>query len=248
MRCRIVDELGLAHQKVGEFDRARENFELVLLERKQREDPVDVCQSLVNLVRLDVAMGDLDSARSHADEALSGATRGSPSSALHANAEVLHAQVLLRQGKAAEALENVAWAISINRQIGNRRGEAIALLVSAQCHRAAGNVLEAIGYAEQALELNRSMGNEYGEGRARWLLDLSDALASIRGASPRNPPGGPKVIVMAKSMRSNARSKNRIRYRNISRTLADCGLIADRNVGRKFGSATDRPPMVCVRQ
>jgi tetratricopeptide (TPR) repeat protein len=170
VRCRIVDELGLAHQKVGEFDRARENFELALLQRKQRGDAVDVCQSLVNLARLDVALNDLDSALSHADEALSG-LREVPPSALHANAEVLRAQVLLRKGMASEALENVAWAISINRQIGNRRGEAIALLVSAQCHRAAGNVQDAIGFAEQALELNRSMGNQYGEGRARWLLD-----------------------------------------------------------------------------
>jgi tetratricopeptide (TPR) repeat protein len=170
VRCRILDELGLAHQQLGELYSAQQNFELALEERTKQGDIVAVCQSRVNLARFDVAKDDLDSARDHANQALAGLSE-IPPSALHANAEVLRAQVLLRQGSALEALENTARAIAINRQIGSRRGEAIALLVSAQCLRASGDVPQAIGHAEQALALNESMGNEFGQNRARWLLD-----------------------------------------------------------------------------
>lgn len=151
VRCRILDELGLAHQQVG-------------------EDEVGICQSLVNLARLHVATDDLDSARDFAEEALSKLGKFPPS-ALLANAEILRAQVLLRLGSAVDALENTARAISINRQIGNARGEAISLLVSAQCLRASGDVPGAIADAEKALALNEAMGNTFGQGRARWLLD-----------------------------------------------------------------------------
>jgi len=170
VRCRILDELGLAHQQVGELDSARQNIELALGRRRESGDELGVCQSLVNLARLDVAMDDLNSARDYAEQALSGLGKFPPV-ALHANAEVLRAQVLLRQGLASEARGNTARAIAINRQIGNSRGEAISLLVSAQCLRASGEVQEAIADAEQALILNEAIENKFGQDRARWLLD-----------------------------------------------------------------------------
>ncbi len=170
VRCRILDELGLAHQQVGESDSAHRSFQLALDKRREAEDEVGICQSLVNLARLHVATDDLDSARDFAEEALSKLGKFPPS-VLLANAEILRAQVLLRLGSAVDALENTARAISINRQIGNARGEAISLLVSAQCLRASGDVPGAIADAEKALALNEAMGNTFGQGRARWLLD-----------------------------------------------------------------------------
>jgi tetratricopeptide (TPR) repeat protein len=170
VRCRILDELGLAHQQVGELENAVQNFDTSLAERKERGDELGVCQSMVNLSRLYVAKNDLDSARNFAERALSGLS-DFPPVALHANAEVLRAQVLLRLGLAAQAQDNTARAIAINRQIGNSRGEAIALLVSAQCHRASREVRKAIEDAQAAVALNEAMGNKFGVDRAQWLID-----------------------------------------------------------------------------
>ncbi|MCV7193152.1 tetratricopeptide repeat protein [Mycolicibacterium brumae] len=174
--CRILDDLGLAFQDVKDFDAARDSFERSLERRRVREDVVDVCQSLVNLARVEGRMGNVDSASKHAEEALAG-LREVPPTTLHANAEVLYAQLRLRRGQAILAIENTERAIAINRQIGNRHGEAIALLLSAQCHRSAGNLACAKQSAQECLELNISMGDEYGQRRANWLLNQLESSA-----------------------------------------------------------------------
>jgi hypothetical protein len=62
-------------------------------------------------------------------------------------------------------------ALSLNQQIASRRGEAISLLLLAQCCRAAGRSREASEHARACLEVNRSMENEEGAQRAQWILD-----------------------------------------------------------------------------
>jgi tetratricopeptide (TPR) repeat protein len=170
VRCRILDELGLAHQQVGELEQAVRSFDAAFAERTSNGDEFGACQSLVNRARWHVAREDLVTARDLAEQALE-ILKGIPPVALHANAEVLRAQVLLRQGVAAEGLENIARAVAINRQIGNSRGEAIALLVSAQCHRALGDNAEAIDHAQQSLSINERIGDSVGVTRATWLID-----------------------------------------------------------------------------
>jgi tetratricopeptide (TPR) repeat protein len=170
VRCRILDELGLAHQKVGELDKAAETFEAAHGERKDCGDEFGVCQSLVNIARLHVRKNELDAARSCAANALLKLS-GFPPTALHANAEVLTAQVLLRMGLAAEALGNIFRAIAINQQIGYSRGEAISLLVSAQCHRATGDLTQALDHAEMALAKNEQIGDVKGAEQARWQIE-----------------------------------------------------------------------------
>jgi tetratricopeptide (TPR) repeat protein len=169
-RCRILDELGLACQKTGQMDRARRYFNESLDIRSAVNDNIDVGQSLVNLARLDVAARDMDAALERADAAL--ARLGEvPPTALHANAHVLRAQVLIRLGRAEEAIGNTLIAISLNEQFGNRHGEAIAQYVAAQCYRAAGDISEARRHAEQSIAINDSMGDASGRDKARWILD-----------------------------------------------------------------------------
>ncbi|GAA3473667.1 tetratricopeptide repeat protein [Nonomuraea roseola] len=173
VRCRILDDLGLAHQRIGDLEPARRAFQKALDSRRSSEDHLDVCQSLVNLARLEVGVGDLETAASHADEVVS-TLRGTPPSALHANAEVLAAQVRLRQGRPEEGVPYAERALSLNRQIASRRGEAISLLLLAQCCRAADMGRKAGEHARACLEVNRAMGNKEGEQRAQWLLDQLD--------------------------------------------------------------------------
>jgi tetratricopeptide (TPR) repeat protein len=170
VRCRILDELGLAYQKTGEIDRARNCFNTSLDIRNEVDDNIGVGQSLVNLARLDVAANDMDTALNRADAAL--ARLGEvPPSALHANAHVLRAQVLIRLGRAEEAISNTLKAISLNEQFGNVRGAAIAHYVAAQCYRAAGDIGNARMHATESMALNESMGNASGRDKARWILD-----------------------------------------------------------------------------
>lgn len=170
VRCRILDDLGLAHQKMGDLSGARRNFEAALQVRRDSERDMDICQSLINLARLAVADGELATAALHADE-VNAMLRGTPPSGVHANAEALVAQVRLRQNRAEEGIPHAERALALNRQIGNRRGEAISLLVLAQCCREAGRRGQAEEHARTCLEVNHSMGDEKGAEKAQWLLD-----------------------------------------------------------------------------
>jgi tetratricopeptide (TPR) repeat protein len=170
IRCRILDDLGLAHRKVNDPSGARRNFETALQARREAGRDNEVCQSLINLARLEVAEGELDTAAGYADEVIT-TLRGTPPSGLHANAEVLVAQVRLRQSRPDEGIPHAERALAVDRQIANRQGEAISLLVLAQCCREAGRRGEAEGHARACLALNQSMGDEGGAKKAQWLLD-----------------------------------------------------------------------------
>lgn len=170
VRCRIFDELGLARQSTGDLDSARGDFEAALESRRASGHGPDICQSLINMARLEVRAGDLGKAVAYADEAIA-MLRGSPPTALHANAEVLAAQVRLRQGCPVQGIAHAERSLSLNRQIASTRGEAIALLVLAQCCRAAGRDGEAKANAENCLQVNLSMDDQTGARRAQWVLD-----------------------------------------------------------------------------
>lgn len=170
VRCRILDDLGLAYRKVGDLSGARRNFEAALQVRRDSGRDIEVCQSLINLARLEVADRELETAAGHADEVIA-TLRGTPPSGLHANAEALVAQVRLRQGRPEEGISYAERALALNRQLGNRRGEAISLLVLAQCCREVGRRGEAEDHARTCLEVNHCMGDNEGAEKAQWLLD-----------------------------------------------------------------------------
>lgn len=170
VRCRILDDLGLARRKIDDVFGARRNFEAALQMRRDAGRENQVCQSLINLARLEVADGELETAAGYAEEVIA-TVRGTPPSGLHANAEVLVAQVRLRQGRADDGIPYAERALAVNRQIAHRQGEAISLLVLAQCCREAGRRSEAELHARDCLALNQSMDDEVGAGRAQWLLD-----------------------------------------------------------------------------
>ncbi|GAB3414135.1 tetratricopeptide repeat protein [Flindersiella endophytica] len=170
IRCQILDDLGLAHQKTGELDSARSNFEKAHESRRRFEDELGVCQSQINFARLNVRIDQLDVAAAQADEVMM-TLRGTPPSALYANAHVLIAQIRRRQGQPDEGVQYALRALSMNRQLANRHGEAISLLLLAQCCSAVGRNTEAEEYARACLEVNESMGDEGGVRQAQRILD-----------------------------------------------------------------------------
>ena len=170
VRCRILDDLGLAFQASGDLKSARDAYETALSSRRAHGQTIDVAQSLVNLARLDVASEDLSGALELAEEAQR-ALAGTAPSGLHANANVSHAQILLRLGRAKEALDPASRALIINTQLAHRQGEAISLYVLAQCYRSMGDAEHAPTNAKASLQLNLSMGDETGARKAQWIID-----------------------------------------------------------------------------
>lgn len=173
VRCRILDELGLAHQTLDNLDEARKRFKESLDARIAADLKVDVAQSRVNLARLELASGNSAAARQHADLAL-GILHGLPPNALQANAEVLIAQLRISKGDPEGGFPHAQRALAINQQIANRRGEAISHLVLARCSRCAGNASAATQHALASLEVNRDIGDEFGMKQATQFLDEFD--------------------------------------------------------------------------
>ena len=169
-RCRILDEIGLAYKAQKDLGHARSSFEDSLSRRRAGGSPYDVSQSLINLARLAVEEHDLGKARTHSDEALSLLDSVAPT-ALHANAETLAAQLRLRQGVPGEGIDHATRARALNQQFGSANGEAIALLLLAQCYRAVGDLGRAEISARDCVEINVQIGNERGRERAQWQLD-----------------------------------------------------------------------------
>ena len=77
VRCRILDDLGLARQRTKDLAGAQRNFEAALQLRQDGGTDYDVCQSLVNLARLEVIAGELEIAAGYADHVLK-SLRGTP--------------------------------------------------------------------------------------------------------------------------------------------------------------------------
>jgi tetratricopeptide (TPR) repeat protein len=170
VRARIHDELGLAHQDLGDYDRAHQELDAALAIRTELGDESGTAQSQINLARLAVAAGDLEVAAQRAAEGLHLASRYSPVS-LQANAQLLSAQIELRRGHLELGADAARRSSALNEQIGNSNGVAIAELVLAQCLRASSNFSDALVHATRSLELNVAAGNEFGTQRAQWLID-----------------------------------------------------------------------------
>ncbi|MCW2768439.1 MAG: Tetratricopeptide repeat [Nocardioides sp.] len=170
IRCRIYDDLGLAYRKKDDLLGARRSFESALQARREADSANGICQSLINLARLEVAAGGMGIAADYADEVIA-KLRDTPPSGLHANAEVLVAQIRLRQGRPEEAIPHADKALAVNRQLANRQGQAISLSVLAQCCREAGQDVDAEKHARACLALNESMGDVEGAEKAQWLID-----------------------------------------------------------------------------
>lgn len=173
VRCRLLDQVGIVRQSLNDVAGARQALEEAM-ETRRTGTAAELGQSLVNLARLEVHEGNIDRARKLSDEAMATVRHTAPI-ALHANVELLAAQVRLRQAELPKATAHAQRAVSLNRQFGNLAGEAMALNVLAQCYRRAGDVASAVSSAEECLLVNERMGDEQGIVRARVQLEAARA-------------------------------------------------------------------------
>ena len=170
VKARILDERGLANQRLDRLSDARSDFNASLDLRRRHGRSFEIAQSLVNMLRLESREQDFAAADAHAEAMLEALSATTPSD-LHANAWTAIAQLRLREGRAAEGLPHALQALHLNEQTANTSGIAKSLLVLTQCSREAGEIEQARAYAERCIEVNESMSNSYGAGLARWQLD-----------------------------------------------------------------------------
>ncbi len=177
VRCRILDELGLAYQKLKDLGSARDRFEIGLAARTDAGLAVDQAQSHVNLARLEIYSGEIPVAVRHSETALA-LLHGFPASALHANAEALCAQLQILTGHYEAGVAHAERALVTNRQIANLRGEAISLLLLAKCRHGAGDDAAARQDALACLDVNRRIGDENGIAQATLFLGRLQGLSA----------------------------------------------------------------------
>lgn len=169
-RCRILDFLGHAYRKTGNLILAREYFQKAFDYRQKTEKDLEKFQSLINLARIELEDDNVEVADEYMDQVIEGLQQ-TPPTALHANGHALAAEIRLRQGRASEGISYAQRALSLNRQLSNKYGEAISLYILAECYREAGKESEAKKYAHECLELNQLMENEFGSQQAQGVID-----------------------------------------------------------------------------
>lgn len=168
-RADVQDALGLALQQAGQYPEARAAFEDSLAVRTRLGNPILIAQSEVNLARRFMNDGDLDSASEYCASALA-RLDGTAPSALLANAYALDAQMHARKGDHVRAISQGQLALTLNRQLNNKPGQAVALNLIAQSQLRTGDVSDAASSAAQCLEINQAVGSLAGEADTRHLL------------------------------------------------------------------------------
>lgn len=175
IKARILDERGLANQRLDRLSEARSDFSASFELRQTHGRSFEIAQSLVNLLRLESREQNYAAADAHAEALLESLSATTPSE-LHANVWTAIAQLRLREGRAIEGLPYALQALRLNEQTANTSGIAKSLLVLTQCSREAGQIEEARAFAERCIEVNVSISNEYGARRARWQLEKLNDL------------------------------------------------------------------------
>lgn len=118
-----------------------------------------------------------------------------------ARARLRRAGLLMRQGSAAAAIDDLEWAAAVSRRIGNRKGVADSLLLAGRAALVELDVDAARSMARQAREVYRSIGNLWGveaalidEGNVEYaagpleqaMLTVAAALESARERDQRH--------------------------------------------------------------
>lgn len=165
----VYDALGLAYQDAGSYSDALVAFEKAIEIRSTLADPARLAQSHVNIGRRKLHLGDLASGAAHSETALALLRDGAPSPLL-ANATVLRAQLYAAENDYTSAIDSAQEALALNRQFGNRAGQAVCLNVIAQNHLAKGEMAAASTSAQYCLELNVQSRNPSGQAAAHHLL------------------------------------------------------------------------------
>lgn len=157
VRCRILDDIGLAHHGSRDYESALLRFEQCRAMRLARGDQVSIAQSEINLSRTHLAMRQGVEAAALCASAIERIS-DLPPSPLHANAHILHAQVMRYESRFSEGVDSATCSLVLNEQMGHLRGCAMAHNVLAQLYRELGDRGLSLHHAVLCEEVNEQMG------------------------------------------------------------------------------------------
>lgn len=176
-RADTLNAMGIAYHRLGQLDRALENYQQAAEIRARIEDQRGVASSRSNIARILVAKGEIDKARGEFEQAM----QSRESIGDRAGVAVLHNEIGLLEesrGRYADALSRFRLALQIRRQLGDKRALTESYSNVGFAYFSLGEYDNASVYWRQALDTAQELGNLEDAILARQNLGL---LAFARG-------------------------------------------------------------------
>lgn len=178
----LLGNLAETRYELGELTDAAEMLDRALVVQREIDDRGQEGNSLFLLSMTLRELGRVDEARGAIESAIAIAEGASQAWLGHWLVE--YARVLRASGRPAEALEAVHRAATIQRQLGDRSREAMALDGAGEAYRVLGQADEAIAFHLRAAAVHRQLGD-------KWQLALTlDHLAAALTAAGRPEDAG----------------------------------------------------------
>jgi tetratricopeptide (TPR) repeat protein len=151
-----------------------ESHELAVVATVRLGDPAGEARMRSQLARARMELGQHDGALAELAAATE-ATRRAGNRRLEASVLEFTGRVLIDQGTDHAAGEAaLTAAVSLNTEIGNKRGAAIAMHHLGRAHRQCGRLDDAVSVLRQALAVFEGLTDDYNQGRV--LISLGEAL------------------------------------------------------------------------
>ena len=175
-RADVFNTLGLAHDRLGELDIARQHYRNAAELRESAGDKRGFARSLANIARLDLIQGNLNSAREILNQSLTVMTETGNIADI---AEIRNEFGVLEEeaGNYTGALENYREALRLRRQLGDS-GHAESYVNLAFTYMVLGEFDNAAAFARDAKAEYVAASDRHGE---MTVLEIEGELAIASG-------------------------------------------------------------------
>src|SRR6267378_2598438 len=189
MRARLLNDLGMCHTRMGEFQTAADCYRFSL-DLSTGSDTSGCKQAAMgNLANLYLIQDKTKDAIQLLDQIVS-LSRQSGNERQEANALNSLGAAYKDLGEYGKSIEYHSKARFTHNKIGDHRGESSALINLGVSYHKCGDAQRAIGYYEEALVILRIVHDESGESDALWNMSLTlhkigrfeDAVACAKSA------------------------------------------------------------------
>jgi tetratricopeptide (TPR) repeat protein/transcriptional regulator with XRE-family HTH domain len=186
-RARAFNDLGIAHEMLGGYDRSIACLRESLAIYREIGDRQGSAGALNNLAVAHRQLGQFGDAMDCLRQSLplfrqTGNRRG------QVNSLTNHGKVHERLGRYSEAIAYLQESLHISREVGDRTGSVEALNVLGVVHQHLGQIEAAIACFQESHELSRQIGNQFGQAESLNRLGVvstragrwREALACLR--------------------------------------------------------------------
>lgn len=176
-RGEVFNAMGLAHERLGELDIARQHYRNAAELREAAGDRRGFAGSIANIARLDMIQGDIVTARKQLTRALDEMTAVGDAASI---AELRNEYGVLEEeaGDYAAALEHYREALRIRKELGGEGGLAESYINLAFTYLVLGEFDNAAAFARDARADFAASGDQHGE---MMVLEINGELALARG-------------------------------------------------------------------